>query len=560
MRATGPFNLIDRLDPEKDVDGDELGRTVNAIDDLNDRPHGERRAGTFDRNEAFAKIEDYQRTRNLKVDGKMNPKGPTAKRIAAEKHLHGRTEPRRVAIPIKAGVGPGQPNRAADVRAVANGLTLAGHRAVLPKADNPDTPDHASEAAIRKQTIAAQRAHGEKPDGVVKRGGPTQSLLGYLAAPHVAHLAGADPDSPKPFQRPEPATVGRTKRDRPSTIITFQQDERTLPDQVEHEAAVEVLSGQGGIDRLEGGDGEDRLEMPSESAASPSVGERNDHQAEAREHVRQTFEPLGAGQPLNTMDLVEEMARNRPEEEPQLKPYRPSPSEERSFKYRQQFGPVTGTGIDRVMDWIDPATPIFDFVHRRRMDEPYNLEDYLVLLSLGGATGAVGRKGAIKLSDLIDEKSYYRGADGSKDLGRVDDDIYEQSGGKFRGAPLRMRRGKPGTGGYGARHITPDKHERAQELGYRNGLELIEDVAKRHDLIIEQAGNGRLMFVARDDRHRYAVAEFHPATGWRRLLGKKDEYSITTGFADTSRNARNDKRTSKAGELRKGGTIQWEQR
>lgn len=242
MWATGPFNLIDRLDPEKDVDGDELGRTVNAIDDLNDKPHGERRAGTFDRNEAFGKIEDYQRSRNLKVDGKMNPKGPTAKRIAAEKHLHSRAEPRRVAIPISGGVGPGQPNRAADVRAVANGLTLAGHRAVLPKPVNPDAPDHAGEAAIRKHTIAAQRAHGETPDGIVKRGGPTQSLLGYLAAPHVAHLAGSDPDNPKPFQPSEPAIVGRTKRDRPTTIITFDQDERTLPDKAEHEAAVNLSS------------------------------------------------------------------------------------------------------------------------------------------------------------------------------------------------------------------------------------------------------------------------------------------------------------------------------
>ena len=81
-----------------------------------------------------------------------------------------------------------------------------------------------------------------------------------------------------------------------------------------------MLSGQGGVDSLEGGDGEDRLEEPSANSASPSVGEENKHEAEAREQVRKIFEPLGADKPLTTRDMVREAARNRPEEEPQLKP------------------------------------------------------------------------------------------------------------------------------------------------------------------------------------------------------------------------------------------------
>lgn len=200
MPAHEPFALIDRLDPHKDNDETELIRTLDAIDDIEDRPRRFRVPGRVDRDEAFDRIRAYQAARGLRADGLIKPKGPTAKRIAAERHLQSRVAPRRILLPMTGGVGLGQPNRAADVRAVASGLTLVGHRAELPEAPGPDGPDLEGAAAIRAQIIAAQRAHGETPDGIVKPGGPTQSLLAYLAAPHVALLAGPDPDNPGPFK------------------------------------------------------------------------------------------------------------------------------------------------------------------------------------------------------------------------------------------------------------------------------------------------------------------------------------------------------------------------
>ena len=240
MPAHEPFALIDRLDPHKDNDETELIRTLDAIDDIEDRPRRFRVPGRVDRDEAFDRIRAYQAARGLRADGLIKPKGPTAKRIAAERHLQSRVAPRRILLPMTGGVGLGQPNRAADVRAVASGLTLAGHRAELPEAPGPDGPDLEGAAAIRAQIIAAQRAHGETPDGIVKPGGPTQSLLAYLAAPHVAHLAGPDPDNPAPFRAQQPAIVGRTRLSRPGAIATFPQDERTLPNRAEHAAAVDI--------------------------------------------------------------------------------------------------------------------------------------------------------------------------------------------------------------------------------------------------------------------------------------------------------------------------------
>lgn len=60
-----------------------------------------------------------------------------------------------------------------------------------------------------------------------------------------------------------------------------------------------------------------------------------------------------------------------------------------------------------------------------------------------------------------------------------------------------MQERGPGADRYGAAHISPDKHKRAQSLGYSDGFDLIEDVAKNHDVVVEQI-NGRVMLVKRD--------------------------------------------------------------
>ena len=95
-----------------------------------------------------------------------------------------------------------------------------------------------------------------------------------------------------------------------------------------------------------------------------------------------------------------------------------------------------------------------------------------------------------------------------------------------------MERGKEGKGGYGAKHITPDKHERARELGYRNAHHLIEDVAAGYTEV-EQGGD-RLMLVktAPGEANRYTITEFRRGSWLDQLLKREPYHGVTTGFPE----------------------------
>ena len=120
-----------------------------------------------------------------------------------------------------------------------------------------------------------------------------------------------------------------------------------------------------------------------------------------------------------------------------------------------------------------------------------------------------------------------------------------------------MQQGLSGPDGFGARHLTPDKHIRVKNLGYKNALDLIEDVAKRHDVVVEQR-NGRLMLVKRDGRNFYAIAEQRNG-GLERFIGKSNPYyGVTTGFPEAKKNV--GKNTEYIERIfRRGGKKLWEQ-
>lgn len=100
-----------------------------------------------------------------------------------------------------------------------------------------------------------------------------------------------------------------------------------------------------------------------------------------------------------------------------------------------------------------------------------------------------------------------------------------------------MQRGVSGEGGFDARHISPDKHARAQALGYEDGVDLIKDVAKNHDVVVEQV-NGRLILVTRDKQNRYVVLEPRREGFFQHVFGKDDPfYGVTTGFPDRAKHA-----------------------
>lgn len=171
------------------------------------------------------------------------------------------------------------------------------------------------------------------------------------------------------------------------------------------------------------------------------------------------------------------------------------------------------------------------------------------LAGLGGVAVTKGRQAATA-------RRFVKGADKSIRLGAIGPQVEAASKGWYRQGPIRMRQGLPGPGGYGARHISPDKHRRARELGYADGLDLIKDVAKNHDVTVEQL-NGRLMLVKRDGQNRYAIAEYREGEGWKRLIGRNDPYyGVVTGFPEYSRDTKPG-RTNLERVLSKGGKSLW---
>jgi hypothetical protein len=180
-------------------------------------------------------------------------------------------------------------------------------------------------------------------------------------------------------------------------------------------------------------------------------------------------------------------------------------------------------------------------------------------MSIGGAgrlggVAAQSRNAASRAHEIATARRFVKNADGNPDLGRIGPEVETTSGGRFPQAPIRMQQGISGKEGYGARHISPDKHQRAQDIGYRDGLDLIKDVAKSHDTVVEQI-NGRLMLVKTDGQNRYAIAEFQDG-GWKRLIGKDDPYyGVTTGYPDRGNAIGKPHRTDLIREIKKGGKL-----
>lgn len=191
-----------------------------------------------------------------------------------------------------------------------------------------------------------------------------------------------------------------------------------------------------------------------------------------------------------------------------------------------------------------------------------------VLGGLGGLGGmATKANGAVQsaqrlarnpqwLKEHPTSKRFVRGDDGSIDLGRIGPEVERASGGKHSQAPIRMQRGLSGPEGFGARHISPDKHDRAQQLGYGDGVDLIKDAAKNHQIVVEQI-NGRLMLVKIDGQNRYAIGEYRPQSPLKRMLGVGDDfYGVTTGFPDGKRQSKRGN-TALKDAIEAGGKAVW---
>lgn len=174
-----------------------------------------------------------------------------------------------------------------------------------------------------------------------------------------------------------------------------------------------------------------------------------------------------------------------------------------------------------------------------------------------GGVAAQGQNAAGRVREVATSRQFVRGADGSIQLGRIGPEVEQASGGRFPQGPIRMQQGLSGPDGFGARHISPDKHQRAQKIGYTDGIALAKDVARNYDVVIEQR-NGRLMLVKKERQNRYAIAERRNG-GLERFIGKgKPYYGVTTAFPGYPRKAKPGK-ISLEKALNGGGIKLWEE-
>ncbi|WP_136661703.1 hypothetical protein [Nitratireductor sp. XY-223] len=163
--------------------------------------------------------------------------------------------------------------------------------------------------------------------------------------------------------------------------------------------------------------------------------------------------------------------------------------------------------------------------------------------------------------ERIGNQRFYRGSDGSVDLGHMPPGVDRASDGRVPQGPVRMEVGESGKEGFGALHITPEKHQRARELGYRIAFDLVEDVAKGRTTVIEQA-NGRVMLVkepGKGEANRYIITEFQRGSWLDRLLRRDQYHGVTTGFPESTKHVGKPNRTILRRTLNKTGSKKiWE--
>lgn len=163
------------------------------------------------------------------------------------------------------------------------------------------------------------------------------------------------------------------------------------------------------------------------------------------------------------------------------------------------------------------------------------------VLRSGGGGGKPKPRQVVKIGD----RTFLTSSDGTIDFGRIRKEVSEASGGRFPEKPIRLQTGESA---FGADHFSGTRRKPAQDLGYHDEIEMVEDISRNYDLVVEQA-NGRLMLVKKNGTNRYSIIEL--------IEGEDAFYGTTTIFPESSGNF-SEKRTSLYRTVnRRGGRILW---
>jgi len=168
----------------------------------------------------FEAVKSFQKRNGLRVDGQMDPGGPTERTVnralAATKPLlpGGETRKRPRGFSLFDGVGENQRNRPSDVFAAKRALAWAGHYPAAKTRSFDGSPDADLAEGLRRFQVD----NGLAVDGWMAAEGPTVRTLDAAIAPKIAaHLRSEDDKKLEPPENPDepPKEPGPGDDDKP---------------------------------------------------------------------------------------------------------------------------------------------------------------------------------------------------------------------------------------------------------------------------------------------------------------------------------------------------------
>lgn len=221
-----PFWLHDRVLPSEANDPHEVARLGRALAEVGED------SGDLSRPAVTEAVRRFQDSRGLKVDGEAQVNGPTAQRIAAERHerqiadrppAQKRILGEQHSVPVRDTVGAGGQNRAEDRASIMRGLALGGYFSRFGALNPLKLESGATDPELERALERFRRKHGIRETGPLTPGSDSLTVLNRITAPRLHAFLNEDPTGvPQP---PERAAVVRNSPDSPTARAVPSRDE-----------------------------------------------------------------------------------------------------------------------------------------------------------------------------------------------------------------------------------------------------------------------------------------------------------------------------------------------
>lgn len=236
-----PFRLHDRIVPEDANDPVQVRAFAQALRDVGEPVPGDDTASVTQAARRF------QASRGLAVDGVARVNGPTAQRLAGERHARqvaaSPPPPKQTlhdlhSVPIRETVGSGGRNRPEDRASIQRALALTNHfsrfGALNPVALSQGTED----PELNRGVEGFRRKHGIDESGPVAVGSWTLGLLNDITAPILHHLIGPDASRPVGQESSAVPPVVRNNPDSATARSVPFHDEKRIAHEVTQDHAI----------------------------------------------------------------------------------------------------------------------------------------------------------------------------------------------------------------------------------------------------------------------------------------------------------------------------------